>query len=143
MQDYVRKKKHMVKELQLDTLDTPIGPILLIADGGRLCSLYFADCEARMLACLQRRYGAVRLVQTDHPPDFSSRLRAYFAGEYQSLDAIPVDTGGTAFQQQVWAALRTIPPGTTMTYGALQGGSRQQPLVSIVGLPIERVKPLH
>ena len=30
-----------------------------------------------------------------------------------------MDTGGTAYQQMVWAALREIPVGTVTTYGAL------------------------
>ncbi len=32
---------------------------------------------------------------------------------------IPVYTSGTVFQQAVWQALRSIPPGTTLSYGAL------------------------
>jgi methylated-DNA-[protein]-cysteine S-methyltransferase len=72
-----------------------------------------------MLTLLQHRYGPIDLVQTTDPYGFSSRIRAYFAGDYRCLDAIPVSTGGTAFQQEVWTALRTIPPGTTMTYGEL------------------------
>ena len=29
---------------------------------------------------------------------------------------LPLDIGGTVFQQRVWAALRTIPPGRTESY---------------------------
>jgi methylated-DNA-[protein]-cysteine S-methyltransferase len=68
---------------------------------------------------LQKRYGKVDLIQTSDPYGFSSCIRAYFAGDYRCLDDIPVNTGGTVFQQQVWSALRTIPVGTTMTYGGL------------------------
>ncbi|MDQ8193987.1 methylated-DNA--[protein]-cysteine S-methyltransferase [Coraliomargarita sp. SDUM461004] len=32
-------------------------------------------------------------------------------------NTISLDLRGTVFQQKVWAALRTIPPGTTKTYG--------------------------
>ncbi|WP_334153450.1 methylated-DNA--[protein]-cysteine S-methyltransferase [Tepidimonas sp.] len=31
--------------------------------------------------------------------------------------ALPLDIRGTAFQQRVWAVLRTIPPGQTLGYG--------------------------
>jgi methylated-DNA-[protein]-cysteine S-methyltransferase len=108
-----------VKELQLDRIDSPIGPILIVADGKHLCALDYAEYEQRMMTLLQRRYGLVHLVETTDPNGFSSRLRAYLAGDYHSLDTIPVSTGGTDFQQKVWLALRTIPVGTTTTYGTL------------------------
>ncbi len=105
-----------MKELLLDTLDSPIGTVLIVADGERLCALDFGDCEERMMMLLKRHYGSVQFVQSADPMGFSSRVRAYFAGDLQSLDGIPVSTGGTDFQQQVWTALRTIRPGTTSTY---------------------------
>ena len=101
-----------MKELLLDTLDSPIGTVLIVADGEQLCALDFADCEQRMMTLLRRHYGPVHLVPTADPAGFSSRVRAYFAGDYQSLDTIPVCTGGTDFQQRVWTALRAIRPGS-------------------------------
>ncbi len=105
-----------MKELLLDTLDSPIGTVLIVADGEQLCALDFADCEQRMMTLLRRHYGPVHLVPTADPAGFSSRVQDYFAGDYQSLDTIPVCTGGTDFQQRVWTALRAIRPGTTATY---------------------------
>jgi AraC family transcriptional regulator of adaptative response/methylated-DNA-[protein]-cysteine methyltransferase len=32
---------------------------------------------------------------------------------------VPLDVQGTAFQQQVWALLRKIPPGRTRSYGEI------------------------
>ena len=55
----------------------------------------------------------------DDPAEITSRLRAYFAGDFTALDAIAVETGGTPFQREVWTALRTIPAGKTVGYGAL------------------------
>ena len=46
-------------------------------------------------------------------------LEAYFAGDLQGIDAIPVATCGTVFQRAVWAALRRIPAGQTRSYGAI------------------------
>ncbi len=99
-----------MKVLQLDRIGSPIGTILIVADGEQLCSLDYEDYEGRMMTLLQRRYGKIHLVPTTDPSSFSSRIRAYLAGDYRSLDAIPVSTGGTAFQQEVWSALRKHDP---------------------------------
>src|SRR5581483_917961 len=102
-----------MKELQLDVIASPIDNILIVVDGDRMCSLDFADYEQRMMMLLERRYGPVHLIPTINPCGYSDLIRRYFAGDYHSLDAIAVSTGGTLFQQQVWSALRTIPPRTT------------------------------
>ena|SRR5581483_10401791 len=105
-----------MQELQIDSIASPIGTVLIVADGEQMCALDFADCEQRMMKLLQRHYGSFDLVPTVDPAGFSSRVQSYFAGDYHSLDDIPVSTGGTDFQRQVWTALRTIRPGTTATY---------------------------
>ncbi|MEO6892212.1 MAG: methylated-DNA--[protein]-cysteine S-methyltransferase [Ktedonobacteraceae bacterium] len=137
-----------MKELQYDAIDSPIGTIMLVVDDGRLCSLDFADYERRMMTLLQRRYGQVHLTQTTDPYGFSSRIRDYLAGDYRCLDSIPVNTGGTTFQQQVWSALRTIPAGTTATYGKLAALVGKPTAYRAVGAtnalnPVAIVLPCH
>src|SRR5579863_6398205 len=106
-----------MKELQIDRMNSPIGTILIVVDDEQLCSLDYAGYEQRMMILLEKRYGQVSFRQTADPCGFSGKLHQYFAGDYHCLDTIAVNTGGTAFQQQVWSLLRTILPGTTMTYG--------------------------
>lgn len=142
------RKENLVKELLLDRIDSPIGTILIVVDGERLCSLDFEDDEQRMMTLLERRYESVHLVQTTDPHGYSSRIRSYFAGDYRCLDSILVSTGGTAFQQEVWSALRTILPGTTMTYGELAEKLGRSTAYRAVGganalNPIAIVLPCH
>lgn len=106
-------------ELCFDEIPSAIGKIILVVDSQRLCALDYADYQQRMTELLQLRYGSFRLKTRRDPCGLSSRIRAYLQGEYPALDEIPVSTGGTPFQQRVWAALRTIPPGTVMTYGEM------------------------
>jgi methylated-DNA-[protein]-cysteine S-methyltransferase len=108
-----------MKELLLDSIESPIGTILIVVDDGQLCSLDYSDYELRMMKLLERRYGPVHFTSVADPGGFSSHVRDYFTGDLHALDTIPVNTGGTPFQQHVWLALRSIPSGTTMTYGAL------------------------
>ena len=105
--------------LLTDTLESPIGRLVLVFDAGRLCALDYADSRRRMTRLLQRRYDRFRLRQAPRPPGATQQLRAYLGGELDALNSIVVDTGGTPFQQTVWQALRAIPPGTTRTYSAL------------------------
>ena len=52
------------------------------------------------------------------PAEAQQQLEAYFAGELFEFD-LPLNPQGTPFQLQVWAELRQIPFGVTMTYGEL------------------------
>lgn len=60
------------------------------------------------------------------------QLREYFAGERTEFE-LSLDVTGSEFQTRVWAALDTIPHGTTVSYGQLAAG---------IGLPRERVQAL-
>jgi len=102
--------------LLTDTLESPIGRLVLVFDAGRLCALDYADSHGRMTRLLQRRYYRFRLGAASNPPGVIQQLRAYLGGKLNAIDSIQVDPGGTAFQQKVWETLRTIPPGTTRTY---------------------------
>lgn len=135
-------------ELLTDQIESPVGTLFLIVAGASLCALDFSGYDARMHKLLHARYGAVTLRPVDDPHGFSRRIRAYLAGDLQSLDAIPVDAAGTPFQRQVWAALRTIPPGSVTTYGALAARIGRPTASRAVGMtnslnPIAIVVPCH
>ena len=46
------------------------------------------------------------------------QLKQYFEGRLQTF-TVPLDLAGTPFQKRVWVALRSVPFGTTLTYGEL------------------------
>ena len=102
--------------LLTDTLESPIGRLVLVFDAGRLCALDYADNCGRMTRLLRQRYHRFRLCEASTPLGVTQQLRAYLGGKLDAIDSVQVDPGGTAFQQKVWEALRTIPPGTTRTY---------------------------
>ncbi|PYV43075.1 MAG: cysteine methyltransferase [Acidobacteria bacterium] len=134
--------------LLMDSIETRIGTILLVSDGENLCALDFEDCGDRMRALLHKRYGDFSLCRADDPQGLSSHIRAYFAGNYGALDKIPTSTGGTAFQRQVWRALRAIPAGSTVSYGKLAERIGKPKAVRAVGLanslnPVAIVVPCH
>ena len=104
--------------LNLLRIDTPIGPIECLFDTDALVALDFEDCAIRTRASLERRLGRVEPTASADRLGIAERLRRYFDGVLTAIDDIPVRAGGTSFQQQVWTRLRSIPAGTTTTYGA-------------------------
>jgi methylated-DNA-[protein]-cysteine S-methyltransferase len=65
-----------------------------------------------------------------------------------AIDSISVDTGGTPFQRQVWAALRSIPAGGTVTYADLARTLGRPSAARAVGAingrnPVAIVVPCH
>ncbi len=135
-------------ELLVDRVECGIGTLLLVCDGPRLCALGFGDDDYATLHGVRARYGNVRFRAADDPAEITSRMRAYFGGEYAALDAIAVETGGTPFQREVWEALRKIPPGTTVSYGALARQIGRPSATRAVGLtnglnPVAVVVPCH
>lgn len=137
-----------MKELLVDYIPSPIGQIVIVVDGDRLCSLDFEDYSERMMRLLRRRYVEFRLTQVADPHGFSTLINRYFAGDYGSLATIPVQTGGTPFQQEVWSALRGIPVGETFAYSRLAAGIGRPSAARAVGManslnPVAIVLPCH
>ena len=109
----------MAHDLYADRIESPIGTILIISDGRRLCALDYRGYDHRMTGFLAARFGEYALHDAADPGGATSAVRAYLDGDMRALDTLAVDTGGTPFQESVWAELRRIPAGTTITYGEL------------------------
>lgn len=133
----------------LDRLQTPIGTALLVTDAdGVLCALDWDDHEPRMRELLRLQHGAVVLKEAFAPREMTAALSAYFAGDLSSLSAVKWRIAGTPFQRRVWTALASIPPGTTVSYGALAARLNVAKAVRAVGHanganPISVVIPCH
>jgi AraC family transcriptional regulator, regulatory protein of adaptative response / methylated-DNA-[protein]-cysteine methyltransferase len=102
-------------------LSTPLGPMLAGATGDGICLLEFAD--RRMLptqrAIVSRRFRAT-LVAGHHRllDQLQSELDRYFAGALREF-GVPIVAPGGALDEQVWAELRRIPYGATLSYEQL------------------------
>jgi methylated-DNA-[protein]-cysteine S-methyltransferase len=137
--------------MYLERLTTPIGRMLLVTDADdRLRAAEWEDYEPRMQRSLRIHYGAERSALTARAGASRARrsLDAYFAGELDAIDGIAVATRCTAFQRDVWEALRAIPVGRTLTYGALAARIARPRAIRAVGLanganPIGVVVPCH
>jgi methylated-DNA-[protein]-cysteine S-methyltransferase len=134
--------------LHYDEYQSPIGRILFASDGEAVCSLDFSGYETRMQTLLTRRFGASEFRRGSDPINLGKLLRDYFSGDLHAFDSTPVHTGGTAFQELVWKALRTIPAGTTWTYGQLANALHRPSGARAVGHanslnPVAIIVPCH
>ena len=104
--------------VRADWIPTPIGPMLAVASAAGLALLEFFDRRALPTELTRLRRDAAGSIGIGRFPvhDRVQRaLSAYFAGRSQHFD-VPLALGGTPFQRAVWAVLRTIPAGRTMSY---------------------------
>jgi methylated-DNA-[protein]-cysteine S-methyltransferase len=133
--------------LEMDSFQSPLGQVILLARDSELVFVDFEGNEKRMRRLLEARFGAYQLKKVPLP-DFKAKLEAYFAGDLEAVNELNVSTGGTEFQARVWQALRDIPTGQTMSYGALAakldkpGASRAVGMINGLN-PISIVLPCH
>lgn len=126
---------------QHTVIDSPYGPLTLVADDGVLCGLYQTGQRHRPP---QENFG---------PRDDSlfgettEQLEAYFAGELKEF-TMRLRLHGTPFQRAVWDQLRRIPYGETRGYGELAETLGNPGASRAVGLangknPIGIIVPCH
>lgn len=122
-------------------IDSPYGPLTLVADDGVLCGLYMTEQRHRPP---QENFG---------PRDDTlfgaaeEQLEAYFEGGLKEF-TLPLRMSGTPFQREVWDQLRRIPYGETRSYGELAGFLGNPGASRAVGLangrnPIGIIVPCH
>ncbi len=143
----------MSHELHLfsEILTTPIGTLMILSDEeGHLRAVDWTDHEERMRRLLARQYGdaPMTIAAGSQRSAAALALAAYFEGVLDAVDALLTATAGTPFQKRVWAALREIPAGQTLSYAGLARRIGQPAAVRAVGLansanPINIVVPCH
>lgn len=99
-------------------ISTPLGQVLAGVSRGKVVVLEYADRRA-LHTQLDRLKKALACVFVPGEDPLLTRLAEqfdeYFDGRRAEFD-VPLETAGTPFQEQVWAALREIPPGTVRSY---------------------------
>jgi methylated-DNA-[protein]-cysteine S-methyltransferase len=146
-------EEHMTEVVQLfvNQIDTPIGKMLVVADREEnVRAVDWTDHEQRMQRLLCLHYGAsgFQIERGHNANGLADAINRYFAGEVEAIDTLPVKTGGTPFQRQVWRALRKIRCGTTVSYAQLAERIGLPAAVRAVGLangsnPVGVVVPCH
>jgi len=97
-----------------DTMPSPVGRLLLVSEDEGLTGLYFESFRHGLRPADDWRRApdseALRAARTQLDGYFDSSL-----GDF----TLPLAPRGTPFQQRVWAELRAIRRGETISYGEL------------------------
>jgi methylated-DNA-[protein]-cysteine S-methyltransferase len=133
--------------IQIDVVESPIGPLTVADRAARICLLHFGGDGPDIDTILERWYPGE---PTDRRrlTELRGVLSRYFAGEHAVIDTVPVELNGTAFQKRVWKALRRIPHGSTLSYAELARRIGEPAAVRAVGAanganPVALIVPCH
>ena len=113
--------------LKAGCIDTPLGPMLAVADAKVLHLLEFIDRRALRgeLARLRSRTGAeVGMGHSEPMAQVKAELVEYFDGKRAQFE-VALAEHGSSFERAVWADLRRVPAGQTRSYGAIAAAMGQ------------------
>lgn len=112
-----QQTKHS-KVLKASWFDSPLGPMLAVADEEALYLLEFVDRRGleREIERLRKKMKAA-IIPGDTSPirSIEKELTAYFAGTLKQFST-PIEMLGSPFQKMAWHALTLIPYGETRSY---------------------------
>ncbi len=132
--------------IQIQTLESPIGPLTVAERAGRVCLLHFGGDGPAIDQLFEKWYpGEARARRA---LAVAAVLRRYFEGELAAIEAIAVELNGTDFQKKVWQALQRIPCGATISYAELARRVGSLTAVRAVGAanganPVAVIVPCH
>jgi methylated-DNA-[protein]-cysteine S-methyltransferase len=136
-----REGNRFVTQIYYSWFDSPVGPLLLAGsnDGLRLVS-FGAGKRVKSVDPAWRQDDAPFVEAVD-------QLNSYFAGQRKIFE-LQLALSGTEFQKKVWAALRKIPYGETVSYKELAARVGSPKAVRAVGTanganPIPIIIPCH
>jgi methylated-DNA-[protein]-cysteine S-methyltransferase len=129
--------------------------MLVLASEQALCALEFNGAlNGQRLTRLEKRlarwFAPLAIEDNTCPAVERTRqwLSNYFAGTSPSAAPLQLDMRGAPFELRVWAELRDIPPGTTVSYGEIAkrlgsaGASRAVGMANSAN-PIAVIVPCH
>jgi methylated-DNA-[protein]-cysteine S-methyltransferase len=122
-------------------LESPVGPLTLVAEGDDLVGVYFANAPLAEAPPPEWMRDERRLRPA------AAQLAEYFAGRRRRFE-LPLAPRGTLFQRTVWDALLDIPFGHTASYGELARAIGKPAACRAVGAangrnPLAIVIPCH
>jgi len=106
--------------VRFTTISTPIGVVGVAATERGVCAVRIGDDADSVASDITGEFPSATVERDDAGlVEVAIAVGELAGGRPTSIDHIPLDVQGTAFQVAVWEALRTIEPGTVATYGEI------------------------
>ena len=99
-----------------------LGHCLVALSERGICAVLLGDSHEALMAELQQSFPSADCMPA--APEFTEQIQSVIASLNHRATplTLPLDIRGTAFQQQVWQALREIPTGETRSYQQIADG---------------------
>lgn len=95
--------------------------LVALSDRG-ICAVLLGDDDDTLLAELRQCFPSAHFATADATSQAQIQTVIASLNQRSTPLTLPLDIRGTAFQQQVWQALRTIPAGETRSYQQIADG---------------------
>jgi methylated-DNA-[protein]-cysteine S-methyltransferase len=109
------------------SISTPLGKMWLIASEDGLRVATFSRPKTRNTK-----------ESNKHLRQAVKAVASYFAGNHTALYRVKQDLEGTTFQKAIWREMRSVAPGTTISYGALAERAGSPDAVRAAGMACGR-----
>lgn len=129
-------------------VDSPLGRLLVAGTERGLCAVTLGDDDATLEEALRHEYPKAEITRDNAGlAAWAQAVAAHLEAPGERLD-LPLDLQATAFQLQVWKALRQIPTGATRTYGEVAAalgrpGAARAVARACASNPVAVVIPCH
>jgi AraC family transcriptional regulator, regulatory protein of adaptative response / methylated-DNA-[protein]-cysteine methyltransferase len=125
-----------------------LGYLLVATTAKGICSVKLGDRPKELIQTLTEEFQQATIIRDDQRhQDWIKKILNLITGTESNPD-LPLDIRGTAFQQQVWQALRKIPYGETKTYSEIAQDLGKPKAVRAIGNacganPVALIIPCH
>lgn len=101
------------------TATCSLGSLLVARNDKGICAVLLGDDAHSLERDLRRRFAQASRAGDDSGTEAVLTQVARVVENPRLSADLPLDPRGTAFQRRVWRMLRTIPPGSTVSYAQL------------------------
>ncbi|WP_019200506.1 methylated-DNA--[protein]-cysteine S-methyltransferase [Tsukamurella sp. 1534] len=101
------------------TVRTPIGPFTAVVDAdGAVLASGWTDYSAELLSLVHPSLRPASAAELRDLGTVTDAVRAFHDGDLAAIDPVPVRQRSGEFLEHAWEVLRTVEPGSPVTYTA-------------------------
>lgn len=101
------------------TIPTPPGPFTIVSDGEAVLASGWTCSAGELLALIGPGLRPAAVTWRRDLGPITQAVTRYVAGDLGAIDDVPVRLASRSFLDYGWRVLRTIPPGSPVTYAQL------------------------